>query len=54
MDIACQSKWERLSRTYDWTTWADARRFGAAKRRLFSGMKGRCLMVAAGTGIDFQ
>ncbi len=54
MDFACQSKWERISRSYDWTTWADARRFGAAKRHLFSGMQGRCLMVAAGTGTDFQ
>jgi ubiquinone/menaquinone biosynthesis C-methylase UbiE len=54
MGIGCQSKWERMSRTYDWTTWADARRFGAAKRDLFSGMQGRCLMVATGTGSDFQ
>lgn len=54
MDLFCQSKWERISRTYDWTTWADAQRFGAAKQRLFSAMQGRCLMVAAGTGADFQ
>ena len=54
MDVFCQSKWERISRTYDCTTWADTRRFGAAKQRLFSGMQGRCLMVAAGTGTDFR
>lgn len=54
MDVICQAKWERISRTYDWTTWADARRFGPAKRRLFSAMQGRCLMVAAGTGHDFR
>lgn len=54
MDLACQTKWERLSRTYDWMTRADDRRFAAAKRRLFSGMQGRCLMVAAGTGADFK
>jgi ubiquinone/menaquinone biosynthesis C-methylase UbiE len=35
-------------------TWGDERRFGAAKARLFRGMHGRCLMVAAGTGHDFQ
>lgn len=54
MDPACQAKWDRASRTYDWTTWGDERRFGAAKTRLFRQMQGRCLMVAAGTGCDFQ
>ncbi len=54
MDVICQAKWERVSRTYNWTTWADAQRFGPAKRRLFSAMEGRCLMVAAGTGHDFR
>jgi ubiquinone/menaquinone biosynthesis C-methylase UbiE len=54
MNLACQTKWERLSARYDLTTWADARRFGAAKRALFAKMRGRCLMVAAGTGADFR
>jgi ubiquinone/menaquinone biosynthesis C-methylase UbiE len=54
MDLACQAKWDRTSRTYDWMTWGDERRFGDAKRRLFGKMRGRCLMVAAGTGHDFQ
>lgn len=54
MDLVCQSKWDRISRTYDWTTWADRRRFAPAKRRLFSAMAGRCLFVAAGTGADFE
>ncbi len=54
MDLACQAKWERLSGKYDFTTFADARRFGPAKRALFSAMRGHCLMGAAGTGIDFQ
>jgi ubiquinone/menaquinone biosynthesis C-methylase UbiE len=54
MDLACQSKWERLSRAYDLMTWADRRRYAAAKRQLFSSMQGRCLMVAAGTGADFE
>lgn len=54
MDITCQARWDRTSRTYDWLTWAEERRFAAAKRRLFAKMSGRCLMVAAGTGQDFQ
>jgi len=54
MDGTLQSKWDRASRLYDWITWADVQRFGDAKRRLFAKMTGRCLMVAAGTGNDFQ
>src|SRR5512140_1592383 len=54
IDTRLQTKWNRLSRTYDMTGWADERRFGAAKRRLFAGMRGNCLMVAAGTGNDFR
>ncbi len=54
MDSALRDKWDRASRTYDWTTWGDERRFGAAKQRLFAKMAGRCLMVAAGTGNDFR
>src|SRR3990172_5676558 len=49
-----QTKWDRASRTYDLVTWADERRFAAAKRRLFGKMVGECLMVAAGTGYDFR
>jgi ubiquinone/menaquinone biosynthesis C-methylase UbiE len=47
-------KWDRASRGYDFATRSDAWRYGAAKRRLFEGMRGRCLMLAAGTGHDFQ
>ena len=54
MTSACQAKWDRASRTYDWFTWGDERRFGPAKTRLFRKMTGRCLMVAAGTGNDFR
>lgn len=53
MDQQCQEKWDRASRSYDWMTWADAHRFGAAKRRVFADLHGHCLMVAAGTGHDF-
>jgi len=54
MDKILQAKWDRLSRTYDLMAWGDERRFGAAKRMLFSKMTGRCLMLAAGTGNDFR
>lgn len=49
-----RDKWDRASRTYDLITWADERRYGAAKARLFSRMRGRCLMLATGTGNDFR
>lgn len=49
-----KTKWDRASRSYDWMTWGEVRRFGDAKRRLFAKMTGRCFMVAAGTGADFQ
>ena len=49
-----RAKWDRASRTYDWTTRSDEFRFGAAKRHLFARMRGRCLMLATGTGRDFQ
>lgn len=54
MDTACRSRWDQLSHTYDWVTWGDERRLGPAKSRLFRGMRGNCLMVAAGTGMDFR
>ncbi|MBI3782867.1 MAG: class I SAM-dependent methyltransferase [Deltaproteobacteria bacterium] len=54
MDVECQAKWDRTSRAYGWMTWAEERRFGPAKLALFARMSGRCLMVAAGTGTDFQ
>jgi len=54
MGTTLQAKWDRASRTYDWITWGEERRFAAAKERLFAKMTGRCLMVAAGTGNDFR
>lgn len=51
---SAKTKWDRASRSYDWMTWAEVRRFGDAKRRMFARMTGRCFMVAAGTGADFQ
>lgn len=54
MDVALQAKWNFVSRTYDFMTWGEERRFGAAKARLFAKMRGRCFMVAAGTGNEFR
>ena len=54
MDLALQAKWNLVSRTYDFMTWGEERRFGAAKARLFAKMSGRCFMVAAGTGNEFR
>ena len=49
-----RKKWDRASRTYDFTTRGDERRYGPAKRRLFERMRCQCLMLAAGTGMDFR
>lgn len=54
MDFGLQAKWDRASRTYGLMTWGEDRRFGAAKQALFAKMTGSCLMVAAGTGADFD
>ena len=53
MKDAARSKWDRASRVYDLATRSDDWRFGPAKRRLFAGMRGDCLMLATGTGHDF-
>ena len=49
-----QRKWDEASRTYDLFSFADDRRLGPGKRKLFEKMRGRCLLVAAGTGNDFK
>jgi phosphatidylethanolamine/phosphatidyl-N-methylethanolamine N-methyltransferase len=54
MDEATRRKWDAASRTFDFVTFGDDRRLGPHKRRLFTKMRGETLMVAAGTGNDFQ
>ena len=54
MDVKTRRKWDAASRTYDLFTFADDRRLGPHKRRLFTKMQGATLMVAAGTGNDFK
>jgi phosphatidylethanolamine/phosphatidyl-N-methylethanolamine N-methyltransferase len=53
-DIQTQKKWDEASRTFDIVSFADDRRLGPDKQRLFQKMRGLCLHVAAGTGNDFK
>lgn len=54
MDQATQRKWDKASRTLDFFDFAENRRLGPHKRRLFSKMAGATLFVGAGTGNDFK
>ena len=54
MDMDTQRKWDAASRTLDLMSFAEDRRIGPHKRRLFAEMRGATLMVAAGTGNDFK
>jgi ubiquinone/menaquinone biosynthesis C-methylase UbiE len=54
MDLDTQRKWDAASRTLDLFSFAEDRRIGPHKRRLFAKMRGETLMVAAGTGNDFK
>jgi ubiquinone/menaquinone biosynthesis C-methylase UbiE len=49
-----RQKWDAASRLFDLFAFGDERRLGPHKRRLFSKIRGEALMVAAGTGNDFQ
>lgn len=53
-DSATRAKWDALAGSFDLMSRADDRRFAADKRRLFSRIVGRTLLVAAGTGNDFK
>jgi ubiquinone/menaquinone biosynthesis C-methylase UbiE len=54
MDEATRRKWDAASRQFDFVTFGDDHRLGPHKRRLFTKIRGKTLMVAAGTGNDFQ
>ncbi len=54
MEESAQKKWDATSRVFDLFTFGDERRLGPHKRRLLSKIRGETLMVAAGTGSDFQ
>ena len=53
-DLDTARKWDAASRTLDIMGFAEDRRIGPHKRRLFAKMRGATLMVAAGTGNDFK
>jgi ubiquinone/menaquinone biosynthesis C-methylase UbiE len=53
-DLDTARKWDAASSTLDLMSFAEDRRIGPYKRRLFSAMRGATLMVAAGTGNDFK
>lgn len=54
MDVATREKWDSVAKSFDRLSHGDDRRFAEAKRRLFAGVKGTTLLVAAGTGNDFK
>jgi len=54
MDKDTQRKWDSASRTFDFFSFAEDRRLGAEKQRLFAKMRGAALMVGVGTGNDFK
>jgi ubiquinone/menaquinone biosynthesis C-methylase UbiE len=51
---AAVSKWNRAAKALDAEDRGERIRYGPYKRHLFSRAKGRTLLVAAGTGIDFR
>jgi len=54
LDTLTRRKWDAVSRNFDLLSFADDRRSGPFKRRLFSTVTGKTLLVAAGTGNDFK
>ena len=47
-------KWNKAAKTLDAGKRGEETRYGVFKRHLFSKAKGRTLLVAAGTGVDFK
>jgi len=47
-------KWDKASSCFDIGKKAEERRYGSYKRSLFSKARGKCLLVAVGTGADFK
>jgi ubiquinone/menaquinone biosynthesis C-methylase UbiE len=46
-------KWNKAARTFDWMNSGVERRYGSYKRALFAKSRGKVMLVAAGTGLDF-
>ena len=54
MNTDTRRKWDALSRRFDLLTFADDRRLGPYKRRLFRKIRGETLLVGVGTGNDIK
>jgi ubiquinone/menaquinone biosynthesis C-methylase UbiE len=54
MDHLTREKWDRAAVRYDLFSGGAERRWADAKRAFFAPMRGSVLLVAAGTGQDFQ
>src|SRR5262245_12125543 len=54
IDNQTKKKWDSASASFDLFSFADDRRLGPDKKRLFAKIYGRTLHVAAGTGNDFK
>jgi len=48
------AKWDNASKCFDWVSSGIERRYGRYKRDFFAKCRGKILLVAAGTGLDFQ
>ena len=46
-------KWNRSAKSFDWMNSGVERRYGSWKRALFARSRGKVMLVAAGTGLDF-
>lgn len=53
-DKSSMNKWDNASKIYDLINMGVEWRFGKYKHQLFSKAKGKILLVAVGTGLDFQ
>lgn len=53
-DKSSMNKWDNASKIYDLMNMGVDWRFGKYKHQLFSTAKGKILLVAVGTGLDFQ
>jgi ubiquinone/menaquinone biosynthesis C-methylase UbiE len=54
MPLTTREQWDRTSRTYDFITRGEDWRQGEDKRRLFTRIRGKTLLLAVGTGNDFK
>ncbi len=51
---SARKKWDVAASIFDWISGGGEKRWGVEKKKLFAGMTGEVLFVAAGTGLDIQ